>query len=144
MAEASFGFEPLSSVLVVCELERQSLPEGKADDDTLLRYTVAVDSIARSDDTTSGFCYLSVLRELDELPIQKFTATYLFAFRNHGDDSDAIIDRLVESTIWSRFRDLFAMVGSQAELGFPTLPLKPDHVGRTSRDRASPSGRQST
>jgi hypothetical protein len=141
MAEASFGFEPLSSVLVVCELDRQSLPEGKAEDDTLLRYTVTVDSITRTDDTTSGFCHLSVLRELNEQPVQKFTAAYIFAFRDQGDNPDVVIDRVVESTVWPRFRDLFAMVGSQAELEFPTLPLKPDHITRASRDRVSSSNR---
>jgi hypothetical protein len=118
---------------------RSAPPEGKQEADAEPFYTVSVEAPVRVSNATFCFCQLSAGRQLEEVTLAEFRATYLFGFSSSDDLSaypqfKTVLEHLVKSSVWLRFRDLFALTADQADLDFPKLPSVPDKIDfRTKR-----------
>jgi hypothetical protein len=125
---------PLPSVLIVSELVRRAIPEGKKEEDGELFYTVTVDDKhIRHENASLGFCNLIVGKRLEAISIIEFKASYVYGFVSEEDlqgspEFQRLVEELVKSTVWPRFRDLFALTINQADQEFPLLPSRPNRV----------------
>src|SRR5262252_2706372 len=134
-------YEPLASTLIRSELVRAVVPDGKKEEDARPFYTVSVEVPLRVTNATFCFCQLTVGRQLEEVTLAEFRATYLFGFSRNDDLSTypqfkTVVEHLVKSSVWLRFRDLFALTADQADLDFPKLPSAPDKVDFRAKESA--------
>jgi hypothetical protein len=124
--------EAIVPVLVSSQLLR-TMADEKDGEAARRYYTVNVDEPLRLETSTLFYCQIEVARVLDEVASEQFKATYLFGFESAEDLSNhpqfrSMIERLVKSTVWLRFRDLFALTTSQGDMDFPQLPSEPDEI----------------
>jgi hypothetical protein len=126
------AYDALVTWLISSALSRKA-PEEANEDEAVPYYAVSVDQPLRVGETTIHFCKLVAGNKLRDLPVEMLEATYVFAFHSSEDLSTHPLFRnlltdVVKRTVWPRFRDLFALIVSQANLDFPPLPLSLDKV----------------
>jgi hypothetical protein len=74
--------------------------------------------------------------------IIELKATYLFGYTSKDDlvgrpDYNAVLETIVKSTVWPRYRDLVALMINQADLDLPLLPSEPGKITIAEQEKPS-------
>jgi len=96
---------------------------------------VTIDSTSKRDSFTFAFIALKAEKQVSGKNLVDITSIYLSGYEGAAFSSEEeeteFLRNAIEVSVWPRFRDLFEIIASQAELDFPRLPARPDEIVRS-------------
>jgi hypothetical protein len=123
-------YDQVLTVLLSCRLARRSLSsEGAEEREAPPKYTVSIDPVRKS----TVICHIEVVGHDVDRTYSIIRANYLIAFQpemsaESTQSIEEMVERTVNNTIWPRFRDLFSLMVSQANMDLPQLPMRPNKI----------------
>lgn len=134
MTDSNGSRKLLQTLLISTRLGRNGDVEEPEGVKPSFSYNVVIESIQRRENYNFAFVALKIEKQIAEKNLVDFTTVYMTGYHGdlvaHEEEEFAFFENLIEVAVWPRFRDLCQITASQAELDFPTLPLRPDTIAR--------------